>query len=147
MVFPQVFLYQSDEEMIVLREVYNVHPGSRQIYLEFGTWDRNRNKRLLVDERIIWERRSDLQGYEFSVVSIDDDPYSVANWENGDESDKIKINGICGDVWHGVLEKALNFTTNVKPSPDGMYGSIDEDGTWNGIIGSLQNTQVSHNGQ
>ena len=41
----------------------------------------------------------------------------------------LKIDGIIGDIWHGVLEKRLNFTTVISPSVDGEYGSRDENHT------------------
>ena len=60
--------------------------------------------------------------------------------KNGDGTDKV--GDIFGELWHNVLEKFLNFTTVMKPSPDGLYGSMDENGTWNGIIGNLH--KVGH---
>ena len=32
----------------------------------------------------------------------------------------------------------MNFTFDVKVSPDLKYGSIQSDGTWNGIVRELQ---------
>ena len=54
------------------------------------------------------------------------------------------MEGIWGDVWHSFLEMNLNFTTNLKYSPDGSWGALQDDGTWDGIINSiLQNrTQI-----
>ena len=64
----------------------------------------------------------------------------------GDNDDLLSgkqtvLGGIWGDVWHG-LEKTMNFSTRIVPG-DG-WGSLNEDGTWNGIInGLIQNrTQI-----
>ena len=41
-----------------------------------------------------------------------------------------KIDGIIGDIWHGVLEKSLNFTTEIRPSKDRHFGAQ----TWNSKV-------------
>ena len=40
-----------------------------------------------------------------------------------------RIEGIIGDIWHGVLEKKMNFTTVIHPSVDCEWGSRDENDT------------------
>lgn len=35
------------------------------------------------------------------------------------------------------LAKMLRFTFKIYPSPDGQFGGITENGTWNGIMGEL----------
>ena len=40
------------------------------------------------------------------------------------EEENGKIGGVLGDIWHGVLEKMLNFTTHVKPTKDKQYGAL-----------------------
>ena len=37
------------------------------------------------------------------------------------------------------LAKMLRFTFKIYPSPDGQYGGITENGTWNGMMGELVN--------
>ena len=37
------------------------------------------------------------------------------------------------------LQKCLNFTFSLKLSPDGKYGSMTKNGSWNGIIHYLWN--------
>ena len=39
-----------------------------------------------------------------------------------------KIKGVIGDLWHGILEKSLNFTTKIVPSPDGQWGAVLKNG-------------------
>ena len=48
-----------------------------------------------------------------------------------------KIGGIIGDIWHGVIEKSLNFSTTLIPPKDRQWGSVGSDGKWTGIIGAL----------
>ena len=37
-----------------------------------------------------------------------------------------------------IKKRILNFTFELKRSPDGNWGSIQPDGTWNGMIRELQ---------
>ena len=47
-------------------------------------------------------------------------------------------NGYCIDLLN-ELAKMLHFTFEIYPTPDGLYGSETENGTWNGMIGELVN--------
>jgi ABC-type amino acid transport substrate-binding protein len=58
-------------------------------------------------------------------------PYVLSNIQEG------KIEGIIGDLWHGILEKSLNFTTIISTPPDDEWGSCNENGSWNGMVGGL----------
>ena len=40
------------------------------------------------------------------------------------------IEGIVGDLWHGIMEQALNFSTKITVSKDGPGGNLREDGSW-----------------
>ena len=46
--------------------------------------------------------------------------------------------GYCIDLLN-ELAKKLHFTYDIYPSPDGLYGSETENGTWNGVIAELIN--------
>ena len=50
----------------------------------------------------------------------------------------ISYEGFCTDLLK-QLAKMLHFTYEIYPSPDGQYGSITENGTWDGMIGELVN--------
>ena len=50
----------------------------------------------------------------------------------------ILYEGFCIDLFK-ELAKMLRFTFKIYPSPDGQYGSITENGTWNGMMGELVN--------
>ena len=45
------------------------------------------------------------------------------------------------DVWHS-LQDVLNFTYNLSPPPDGAWGNMLEDGSWNGMIGQLMRDEI-----
>ena len=40
------------------------------------------------------------------------------------------------------VKKILNFTFELKRSPDGNWGSVQPDGTWNGMIRELQSKRA-----
>ena len=40
------------------------------------------------------------------------------------------------------LQEILNFTYTVIKPPDGLYGSIHPDGTWNGMVQLLANQDI-----
>ena len=44
--------------------------------------------------------------------------------------------GYCIDLLK-ELARILKFTYDIYPSPDGLYGTETENGTWNGLIGEL----------
>ena len=83
-------------------------------------------------------------GYVFQAEAMPEPPYVMFSIENFIKGKEKTVGGIFGEIWHGGLEKTMNFITNIKVSLDRQWGSVNEDGTWNGIIkGLLQNrTQV-----
>ena len=50
----------------------------------------------------------------------------------------VTYEGYCIDLLN-ELAKKLHFTYDIYPSPDGLYGSETENGTWNGVIAELIN--------
>ena len=55
-----------------------------------------------------------------------------------EEDGTISYEGFCIDLLK-QLAKMLHFTYKIYPSPDGQYGGITENGTWNGMMGELVN--------
>ena len=55
-----------------------------------------------------------------------------------EEDGTISYEGFCIDLFK-QLAKMLHFTYEIYHSPDGQYGGITENGTWNGIMGELVN--------
>ena len=54
------------------------------------------------------------------------------------EDGTIYYEGFCIDLLK-QLAKMLHFTYEIYPSPDGQYGGITENGTWDGMVGELVN--------
>ena len=76
-----------------------------------------------------------MQGYEFTAETLDQPPF--AEYEINKNGTVDNIVGIVGDIWHGILEECLNFTTHIVLPPDGNWGSLEEDGSWSGLVGGL----------
>ena len=54
------------------------------------------------------------------------------------EDGTISYEGYCIDLLN-ELARILKFTFEIYPSPDGLYGAVTENGTWNGMIAELIN--------
>ena len=59
-----------------------------------------------------------------------------------EEDGTISYEGFCIDLFE-QLAKMLHFTYEIYPSPDGQYGGVTENGTWNGMIGELRSSYHS----
>ncbi len=48
----------------------------------------------------------------------------------------VSVTGFYADLWH-ELRRATNFTYRARPSRDGTWGRLREDGTYDGMMGML----------
>ena len=55
-----------------------------------------------------------------------------------EEDGTISYEGFCIDLLK-QMAKMLHFSYEIYLSPDGQYGAITENGTWNGMLGELVN--------
>ncbi|KAF0302297.1 Ionotropic receptor 25a [Amphibalanus amphitrite] len=67
------------------------------------------------------------------VVAMHDPPY-ISVVRQGDGS--YHFNGYLMDLWR-TIARELRLTYRLVALPGGGYGSMDENGTWNGLIGEL----------
>ena len=119
----QVYGFQSDKDKVEINEVYKVSAATSLISLPYGSW--NGLERLKVSDTPLVERRKDLRGHIFAGQTVFEPPYVSFDPRRGSLE---KIEGIIGDLWHGILEKSLNFTTRIVPSPDGQWGAALKNG-------------------
>ena len=129
----QVYTFHSIGEQISIDEVYHVSPSSPLTVNNCGSW-RNLEGLRLTSFTIL-QRRQNFQGHLFRAETVFNPLFSS-------KKEETKIGGVLGDIWHGVLEKMLNFTTIVQPSGDKQYGALGKDGKWSGVIGSLVEDRV-----
>ena len=130
----QVFTFRKiGKQEIQIEEVYSVTPRSEILHLPYGRWIQD--KGLIVNKAPLEERRKDLQGLVLRAETI---PRSRHNLLIGG-----KVVGIFGDIWHGILEPKLNFSTIIKQPKDGQYGVLRENGEgWTGAIGALVSNEA-----
>ena len=112
--------------IIVIKEHYNIgkeSPRPTQVIRHMGQYLEDKGL-LSFNAEYIWERRKDLQGYEFTAETLGHPSYTQFEVNGNGRIDHIE--GIVGDLWHGILEKTLNFTTKVSLPPDGYWGNLEE---------------------
>ena len=121
---------QESSGRIVVEEVYQVSQTSEILVLPYATWTQDQNLAVVVAP--LEERRKDLQGLVLRGQTLSELPYASVEM-NG----KLvtHIGGIIGDIWHGILEPALNFTTILEQPKDGQYGVPRENGTTRQMLG------------
>ena len=136
----QVYTFRQDSPArIVIEEVYQVSEKSEILVLPFGTWTQDRN--LTVTVAPLEDRRKDLQGLVLRGQTLPEPPYSSVEMKGKRVS---HIGGIVGEIWHGILEPGLNFTTNLEQPKDFQYGVPRENDRdeWTGMIGALVNDEA-----
>ena len=117
----QVYGFQSKgKDKVEINEVYKVSEATSLISLPYGSWTGLQEEGLKISETPLVERRKDLRGHIFTGQTVFEPPYVSFDPRMRDVE---KIEGIIGDLWHGILEKSLNFTTKIIPSPDGQWGT------------------------
>ena len=119
----QVYGFQSNGEKVEVNEVYKVSAASSLISLPYASWDGVEG--LDISDTPLVERRKDLGGHIFTGQTVLEPPY--VSFDPAMRTVQ-KIEGIVGDLWHGILEKSLNFTTTIVPSPDGQWGAALKNG-------------------
>ena len=119
----QVYGFESKDDKVEIIEVYQVSPATSLISLPYGSW--NGLQGLNLSETPLVERRKDLRGHIFTGQTVFEPPYVTFDPKLKTVQ---KIEGIVGDLWHGILEKSLNFTTKIVPSLDGQWGAALKNG-------------------
>ena len=132
----RLYIYTSNAEIISLKEIYAVN-GNNKVQT-IGTW--REDKALTVPTTSMWERRTDLEGM---VIRVATNSFPRLHELHYDESGESIIGG-SGFFLEplNILAKELNFTLLLTPSNDGQWGALNENGTWNGLIGMLVNEET-----
>ena len=130
----KLIFYAWEEGHIILKERYAV----REIAVEndVGTWSESAG--FEVEKPHIWERRTNLLGSNVVVASLHLPPLHEFYFEDAnDETSRITGGGGFFIEPLNYLAKKLNFTLLFNASVDGKFGTVDSNGTWNGLIGMV----------
>ncbi len=115
---------------ITVSETYTFKQGSGVVHkADIGYVDAERLQFIYTSDEFIWERRCNLEGMQLTAVYNEYQPlsYHLADGTLG---------GAFVD-FAKVFADSMNFTLNFTEQPDGKWGSMREDGTWSGMVGSL----------
>ncbi len=55
--------------------------------------------------------------------------------------DQFEMKGMFAEVFEN-LKSIMNFTYELTKPPDGVWGAIQPDGTWNGMVGMLSRGEI-----
>ena len=124
----------NQDDKIVLWELYRIGPMSPIQSNIIADWTTSEG--LNITSICKWERRSNLLGYNFKITTLVDEYYTTKI-----ELDKItgeyNLQGSLVDLLN-LFAKTMNFTYMYVPPPDNAWGSLQEDGSWNGMVGLVQ---------
>ncbi|XP_063240129.1 probable glutamate receptor [Bacillus rossius redtenbacheri] len=124
-----VFLQLRGRDLEV-REAYRVRRSGQLIVRELGLASAE-------DPRSgFWERRSDLEGITLKAVAN-----NVSLYINFEAQHPQKMESFDYDLWK-LLEKTLNFKTEISAMMDGGAGMMADNGSWTGVIGVLQRSEA-----
>ena len=133
----QLFVFNEDEgDNIEIHEVYNIDVDKKQSVKKFGSWSR---EGLLIDPRPIFERRKDMEGLLLYGETMVEPPFINGNITDILSGRQRILGGYMGETWYEV-EQIMNLTTKIVPGTG--WGSLNADGTWNGIIDSLHQNRT-----
>ncbi|KAJ4450810.1 hypothetical protein ANN_02240 [Periplaneta americana] len=120
-----------------LTEVYRVSEATSLRSEHYGTWSRVTGLRGIPHKRL-YCRRDNLEG--LNLLGVTSNSSSTLVYPGKDK--KVKsIGGFFGALW-SLLEERINFTTTFSTPEDDAWGSLESNGSWNGMIGMLQRSQA-----
>ncbi len=123
------FQFEIKTKSWTIQEHYKVKNGSPQS-VTVAKWFSNQSLSITKDN--IWERRSNLGGATLTNVML---PWTTWNIIRGDHE---PLDGLMPGML-SALANSLNFSMQWRRPADGVFGTEDDQGHWNGIIGELAN--------
>ena len=128
-----VALNQGSKE-IVLWELYRIVPISPIQCINVGQWTASEGLNFTkINKR---NRRSNLLGYNFRITTLVEPPY-ITKIELDSMTGKYNLEGSFADLLN-LYAETLNFTYTYVPPSDNAWGSLQENGSWNGMINLIQ---------
>ena len=113
-----------------LLEMYKLNPWDKSIHQQAVGFINTTVDLKAIDN--IWERRKNLSGIHLNITYVNKEPYSFTDRANS------KITGYLGDLFL-LLQEYLQFDYTLTPEFNGIWGSLQSNGTYDGVMGMLQN--------
>ena len=147
----KLYLYSDDESFVNLWETYSVN--GMTIIEQIGAWNESAGLSIPSPNMIdIWHRRKSLHGLTVNVASINrrylheiyyegypKEYNPELKYRNKNGVSKLAVIGGGGIFLEplNILSEYLNFTLNLSASIDDKWGSVNDKGVWNGMIGMV----------
>ena len=123
---------------VILWELYKIGSMLPIQHINVGKWTTFEGLKFTNTHK--WVRRSNLLGYNFKFTSLVSAPYTT-KIELDSTTGKYNLEGSFADFLN-LSAQTLNFTYSYIPPPDGAWGILQDDGSWNGMIGLLHKREV-----
>ena len=75
------------------------------------------------------------------IYTLESIPYITKLNKVSGNSEEYEMEGMFAEVFF-ALQSVLNFTYTLKKPPDGNWGALQSDGTWNGMVRLLQDKEA-----
>ena len=124
----------NQEDHITLWELYKIGPTLPIQRNNIGHWTDSEGLKFTKIHK--WYRRSNLFGYNFEITTLVEAPY-ITKIKVDSKTGEFNMEGSYADLLN-LYAKTLNFTYTYMPPPDNAWGSLQNDGTWNGMVGLAQ---------
>ena len=121
------------EDMKIL-EFYEIHFSRPRKMFDYGIWNKIDGLSLVPNTK--WVRRRDLEGINLRTLTLKYAPYITELIPINKAGDEYEFEGLAADFFYN-LQSILNFTYTITKPADGAWGSLQTDGSWNGMIGEL----------
>ena len=131
----KLYLYANQGSTIDLKEMFAINGNT--VVGKIGTWHETTG--LSVPTTNMWMRRANLGGMTIRVATISHP--MLHELYHDEQTGTSRGRGSFLEPLN-ILETRLNFTLKFLPSIDGFWGSLDENGTWNGLVGMLIKDQA-----
>ena len=115
-----------------LTELYKLNPWDRHLHQQSVGFINTTIDLKGIDN--IWERRKNLSGIHLNVIFLDQSPYAYV------DRTKSNITGYFGELFL-LLHEYLQFEYTLTQQGDKIYGNMQSDGTYNGIMGKIHSGQ------
>lgn len=118
---------------MMIEEIYAIKNGPR-IRQVAARW--NEGSDLHFPGGFIWERRRDLQRVLLTDSTVEAGSLPIGRTKKSDDGEVV-TEGYLIEV-QSQLAELLNFQIQYSLTPDGQFGAQNPNGTWNGMIGMLE---------